>query len=304
MQRVVAYLLSVASSPDDVDRTEDALDDKPAPIPEALSPGAKQPLEYLLAFDVEATCVQGMHSSCCFCLSLTSTQAATSTGPTRSSYVLCTSTLTNTLTLFLGMAHRPAQVVRQGRRRSRPHPRGRRRVPLLRQARLASQALRFLHIPHRHHPGPCYSDLLYAPAHRLPRPTLVRLFVYRSPASIHVSLDCAPQFKTLLRRFQAFLAKHGLVDPRTGKPMKRFAFCTDGPFDVRDFCVKTAFINKVGLFLSSRVRRSQGRFSSSRCQNGCDKTWSMFVAPCTHTSHAPTRARFVAFAHTIAIFLT
>lgn len=77
------------------------------------------------------------------------------------------------------------------------------------------------------------------------RPTLVRIFVQSISASIYLSLDCAPQFKTLLRRFQAFLAKHGLVDPRTGKPMKRFAFCTDGPFDVRDFCVKTAFINKV-----------------------------------------------------------
>lgn len=59
MQRLVSYLLSVANPPD-VDRTEDALDDKPAPIaPEVTSPGVKQPLEYLLAFDVEATCVQG-----------------------------------------------------------------------------------------------------------------------------------------------------------------------------------------------------------------------------------------------------
>ncbi|CAE6524724.1 unnamed protein product [Rhizoctonia solani] len=61
------------------------------------------------------------------------------------------------------------------------------------------------------------------------------------------SIDTAPQFKTLLRRFQAFLAKHELVDPRTGKPIKRFAFCTDGPFDVRDFCVKTAYINKLPM---------------------------------------------------------
>lgn len=60
MQRLVTYLLNVANPPDDVDHTEDALDDKPAPIaPEVTSPGVKQPLDYLLAFDVEATCVQG-----------------------------------------------------------------------------------------------------------------------------------------------------------------------------------------------------------------------------------------------------
>lgn len=72
MQRLVSYLLSVTNPPDDVDRTEDALDDKPTPIAvEVASPGVKQPLEYLLAFDVEATCVQGTRLELCLWSQLT-----------------------------------------------------------------------------------------------------------------------------------------------------------------------------------------------------------------------------------------
>ncbi|KAF8610704.1 hypothetical protein BDV93DRAFT_484134 [Ceratobasidium sp. AG-I] len=183
MQRLVTYLLNVANPPDDVDRTEDALDDKPAPIaPEVTSPGVKQPLEYLLAFDVEATCVQGTDFNW------------------------------------------PNEIIEWP-------------VVLLKWSdKDAEGRARTLEVV----------DEFRSYVKPIWRPKLSD-FCTSLTGITQANIDCAPQFKTLLRRFQAFLAKHGLVDPRTGKPIQRFAFCTDGPFDVRDFCVKAAFINKLPM---------------------------------------------------------
>ncbi|KAG8699013.1 hypothetical protein FRC08_005550 [Ceratobasidium sp. 394] len=179
MQRVVAYLLSATAS----DPGPERVDDKPVPPPEpVLSPGAKQPLDYLIAFDVEATCVQGTDFNW------------------------------------------PNEIIEWP-------------VVLLKWSdKDADGRARTLEVvdEFRSYVKPVW------------RPKLSD-FCTSLTGITQANIDCAPQFKTLLRRFQAFLAKHGLVDPRTGKPQKRFAFCTDGPFDVRDFCVKTAFINKLPM---------------------------------------------------------
>ncbi|KAG8687685.1 hypothetical protein FRC09_013351, partial [Ceratobasidium sp. 395] len=177
MQRVVAYLLSATAS-----EPIPLADDTPAPIIEPPSPGAKQPLEYLLAFDVEGTCVQGADFNW------------------------------------------PNEIIEWP-------------VVLLKWSdKDADGRARTLEVvdEFRSYVKPVW------------RPQLSD-FCTSLTGITQANIDCAPQFKTLLRRFQAFLAKHGLVDPRTGKPQKRFAFCTDGPFDVRDFCVKTAFINKLPM---------------------------------------------------------
>ena len=47
--------------------------------------------------------------------------------------------------------------------------------------------------------------------------------------------------------FARFLAQHGLIDPKNGRPLQRFCWCSDGPFDVRDFVVKQCFISNVGI---------------------------------------------------------
>jgi len=65
---------------------------------------------------------------------------------------------------------------------------------------------------------------------------------------MQADVDPAPTWPEVLRSFDAFLAEHGLIDGRTGACMQKFMFCSDGPFDVRDFVVKQCYISKVRLF--------------------------------------------------------
>ncbi|KAI0336311.1 hypothetical protein GY45DRAFT_1315626 [Cubamyces sp. BRFM 1775] len=58
-------------------------------------------------------------------------------------------------------------------------------------------------------------------------------------------VDSAPSFPEVLDEFRKFLEKHGLIDPETGRRLTRFCFCSDGPYDVRDFVVKQCFISKI-----------------------------------------------------------
>lgn len=58
-------------------------------------------------------------------------------------------------------------------------------------------------------------------------------------------VDAAPPFPEVLKSVRAFLVKNGLIDGTTGKRLVRFCWCSDGPFDVRDFVVKQCFISKV-----------------------------------------------------------
>ncbi|KAI0003272.1 ribonuclease H-like domain-containing protein [Russula compacta] len=58
-------------------------------------------------------------------------------------------------------------------------------------------------------------------------------------------VDGAPHFPEVAGQFSAFLAQHGLIHPVTGERLLHFCWCTDGPFDVRDFVVKQCFISNV-----------------------------------------------------------
>ena len=50
----------------------------------------------------------------------------------------------------------------------------------------------------------------------------------------------------------------------------RFCWCTDGPFDVRDFVVKQCFISNVGAFTNTRHMRINSHFFSiRRCRFPC-----------------------------------
>lgn len=57
----------------------------------------------------------------------------------------------------------------------------------------------------------------------------------------------APTFPRVLKHFSKFLAEHGLIDPKNGRPVARFCWCSDGPFDIRDFVVKQCFISKIPM---------------------------------------------------------
>ncbi|KAF8638499.1 hypothetical protein AX16_010482 [Volvariella volvacea WC 439] len=60
-------------------------------------------------------------------------------------------------------------------------------------------------------------------------------------------VDAAPTFPEVLASFQQFLIKHGLIDAKTGQRRVRFCWCSDGPFDIRDFVVKQCFISNIPM---------------------------------------------------------
>ncbi|KAG2146922.1 ribonuclease H-like domain-containing protein [Suillus bovinus] len=60
-------------------------------------------------------------------------------------------------------------------------------------------------------------------------------------------VNSAPTFQKVLKMFARFLIRHGLIDPKSGRPIQRFCWCSDGPFDIRDFVVKQCFISKVPM---------------------------------------------------------
>ncbi len=64
--------------------------------------------------------------------------------------------------------------------------------------------------------------------------------------TLQEQVDHAPPFPEVLEHFRGFLAKHQLIDAATGRRLARFCFCSDGPYDVRDFVVKQCFISKAG----------------------------------------------------------
>ncbi|KAJ3575994.1 hypothetical protein NP233_g723 [Leucocoprinus birnbaumii] len=60
-------------------------------------------------------------------------------------------------------------------------------------------------------------------------------------------VDAAPPFAEVLKSVRAFLVKNGLIDDATGKRLVRYCWCSDGPFDIRDFVVKQCFISKISM---------------------------------------------------------
>ncbi|KAJ7172693.1 ribonuclease H-like domain-containing protein [Mycena filopes] len=59
-------------------------------------------------------------------------------------------------------------------------------------------------------------------------------------------VDAAPAFPTVLRSVRAFLVEHKLIE-KNGKRRLKFCWCSDGPFDIRDFLVKQCFISQVPI---------------------------------------------------------
>ncbi|PVG02814.1 hypothetical protein CPB86DRAFT_750730 [Serendipita vermifera] len=57
-------------------------------------------------------------------------------------------------------------------------------------------------------------------------------------------VDKAPTFPDLLLQCEQFLMKNGLLN-RKGRPIERFVWCSDGPWDLRDFLAKQLFISKI-----------------------------------------------------------
>ena len=76
-------------------------------------------------------------------------------------------------------------------------------------------------------------------------PFETRLLLTRSKEQV----DAAPPFPQVLESVRAFLVENGLIDNLTSKRLVRFCWCSDGPFDVRDFVVKQCFISKVRINL-------------------------------------------------------
>ena len=67
--------------------------------------------------------------------------------------------------------------------------------------------------------------------------------------SYQSQVDAAPPFPEALAILEAFLVKNGLIDAKTRQRLVRFCWCSDGPFDIRDFVVKQCFISQVGVNL-------------------------------------------------------
>ena len=64
-------------------------------------------------------------------------------------------------------------------------------------------------------------------------------------------VDDAPTFPEVLQDFRKWLEKHKLIDSK-GQRLTRFCFCSDGPYDIRDFVVKQCFISKAGQLYARR----------------------------------------------------
>lgn len=60
-------------------------------------------------------------------------------------------------------------------------------------------------------------------------------------------VDAAPTFAEMIPQLRDWLAKHNLICPRSGRKLQRFMWCTDGPFDLRDFVVKQCFISNIKM---------------------------------------------------------
>ncbi|KAF8162991.1 ribonuclease H-like domain-containing protein [Crassisporium funariophilum] len=60
-------------------------------------------------------------------------------------------------------------------------------------------------------------------------------------------VDSAPLFTDVLMGVEKFLVKNGLIDAETGERLVRYCWCSDGPFDIRDFVVKQCFISQVEM---------------------------------------------------------
>ncbi|KAJ4480543.1 ribonuclease H-like domain-containing protein [Lentinula edodes] len=78
------------------------------------------------------------------------------------------------------------------------------------------------------------------------RPTLSR-FCKKLTGINQSQVNNAPTFGQVLESVSQFLVKHGILDEGCCEPLLRFCWCSDGPYDVRDFVVKQCFISKIDM---------------------------------------------------------
>ncbi|KAH7877631.1 ribonuclease H-like domain-containing protein [Lentinula edodes] len=78
------------------------------------------------------------------------------------------------------------------------------------------------------------------------RPTLSR-FCKELTGINQSQVNNAPTFGQVLESVSQFLVKHGVLDEGCCEPLLRFCWCSDGPYDVRDFVVKQCFISKIDM---------------------------------------------------------
>jgi hypothetical protein len=69
---------------------------------------------------------------------------------------------------------------------------------------------------------------------------------------------------------EAFLIKNGLIERETGNRLKRFCWCSDGPWDIRDFLVKQCFISQVSDGRRCAAPLADVCANRLKCQNGSE----------------------------------
>jgi len=57
--------------------------------------------------------------------------------------------------------------------------------------------------------------------------------------------DSAPSFPEVIESTAQFLITHGILGEPDRRPLVRFCWCSDGPWDIRDFVIKQCFISKI-----------------------------------------------------------
>jgi len=83
--------------------------------------------------------------------------------------------------------------------------------------------------------------------HSFCRPTfnpILHPFCTELTGITQAQVDDAPTFPEVLSLCQQFLVRNGILDSR-GRTLETFVWCTDGPWDLRDFFTKQAFISRI-----------------------------------------------------------
>ncbi|KAF9792345.1 ribonuclease H-like domain-containing protein [Thelephora terrestris] len=73
--------------------------------------------------------------------------------------------------------------------------------------------------------------------------------------------DNAPSFPDVIQSMADFLITHRILDETDCRPLVRFCWCSDGPWDICDFVVKQCFISKVNhiILIEAISRASRSR---------------------------------------------
>ncbi|ESK93004.1 double-strand sirna ribonuclease [Moniliophthora roreri MCA 2997] len=84
--------------------------------------------------------------------------------------------------------------------------------------------------------------------HAYVRPTwrpLLSSFCTNLTGITQAQVDASSPFSEVLKSLEAFLIEQGLIDETTGERKLHFCWCSDGPWDIRDFMVKQLFISQL-----------------------------------------------------------